>query len=128
MSELYRQSKLTEEEMDYYVFPHVMAMTSEELHYKAQIAKELGARDKKIKELESELVKSTAWGVYHFTSEELAIRDLEQRIISIENLKENINTFRAFPTTKSIARDCYTVEEVDWFLSTLRNQAKGGDL
>jgi hypothetical protein len=118
MSELYRQSKLTEEEMDYYVFPHVMAMTSEELHYKAQIAKELGARDKKIKELESELVKSTAWGVYHFTSEELAIRDLEQQAKGLADY--------AHEELSGLSGD-----NIHWMLSRakgLRKQAKGGDV
>jgi hypothetical protein len=52
MSKLYRQTELTDEEMDTYTFPHVLAMTGEKLHSKAEIAEELGARDKKIKELE----------------------------------------------------------------------------
>ena len=54
MNKLYRQIELTDEEHDEFVFPHVMAMTGEKLHSKAEIAEELGVRDKRIAELERE--------------------------------------------------------------------------
>ena len=57
MNKLYRQIELTDEEMDDYVFPHVSAMTGEKLQGKAEIAKELGVRDKRIKELEQENIE-----------------------------------------------------------------------
>jgi hypothetical protein len=56
MSKLYRQVELTDEEHDDFVFPHQMAMTGEKLHSKAEIATELGVRDKRIAELEDKWV------------------------------------------------------------------------
>ena len=53
MNKLYRQIELTHEQLDTYVFAHVMAMTSENLHGKHDIAEELGARDILIAELEA---------------------------------------------------------------------------
>ena len=53
---LYNQIKLSEAEQDKFVFSHLMAMTGEKLHSKHDIAYELGARDKRIVELE-ELLK-----------------------------------------------------------------------
>jgi predicted RNase H-like nuclease (RuvC/YqgF family) len=55
MAKLYRQIKLSEREQDDFVFPHKMAMTGEKLHYKSEIAYELGLRDKRIAELEKAL-------------------------------------------------------------------------
>ena len=55
MSKLYRQTELTDEEMDSYVFPHVLAMTGEKLHFKHEIAKELGVRDRNIELLKNQL-------------------------------------------------------------------------
>jgi hypothetical protein len=49
---IYRQIKISDEEQDEFVFPHKMAMTGEKLHSKAEIAYELGIRDKRIAELE----------------------------------------------------------------------------
>ena len=59
MAKLYRQAKLTDDQEDKFVFPHKMAMTGEKLHSKSEIAYELGARDKRIAELEkdNELLK-----------------------------------------------------------------------
>ena len=53
MKKLYRQKELTDEQLDTYVFAHQMAMTSESLHSKVEIAAELGARDIQIAELEA---------------------------------------------------------------------------
>ena len=53
MKKLYRQVELTHEQLDTYVFAHQMAMTSENLHSKIEIAEELGARDILIAELEA---------------------------------------------------------------------------
>ena len=58
MKKLYRQVELTDEQLDTYVFAHVMAMTSENLHGKHDIAEELGARDIQIAELEAKYQKS----------------------------------------------------------------------
>ena len=55
MSKLYRQTELTEEEMDNYAFPHLLAMTGESLHSKAEIAEELGVRDRDIQLLKNQL-------------------------------------------------------------------------
>jgi hypothetical protein len=52
---LYRKHELTDEQSDEFVFPHIMAMTSENLQSKADIAYELGCRDFKIKKLQEKL-------------------------------------------------------------------------
>lgn len=54
MNKLYRKIELTDEQQDTFVFPHIMAMTKENLHSKADIAHELGVRDKRIAELEKQ--------------------------------------------------------------------------
>ena len=54
MAKLYRQAKLTDRQKSEFVCPHIMAMTGEKLHYKSEIAYELGARDKRIAELEND--------------------------------------------------------------------------
>jgi hypothetical protein len=54
MRKLYKRVKLTDEQEDEFVFPHKMAMTGEKLHYKSEIAYELGTRDKRIAELEKD--------------------------------------------------------------------------
>jgi hypothetical protein len=58
MSKLYRQSTLTNEQEDRFVFPHKMAMTGEKLHSKSEIAYELGVRDKRIVELEINQIRA----------------------------------------------------------------------
>jgi len=59
----YRNHKLTDSELDEFTFPHVMAMTGENLHSKAEISKELGYRDMQIKSLTKQLAnfKIQAW-------------------------------------------------------------------
>jgi hypothetical protein len=54
MNKIYRQIELTDEEHDDFVFPHIMAMTGEKLHSKAEIAYELGVRDRRIVELQQD--------------------------------------------------------------------------
>ena len=64
MNKLYRQVKLTDEEHDDFVFPHIMAMTGEKLHSKAEIAEELGVRDKRIAELKARVAELELWIEY----------------------------------------------------------------
>jgi len=52
---LYKKTKLTDEQEDKFVFPHVMAMTKEGLNSKADIAYELGCRDLEIEGLREKL-------------------------------------------------------------------------
>ena len=52
---MYKKHKLTDEQSDKFVFPHVMAMTKEGLNSKAEIAYELGCRDLKIECLGEQL-------------------------------------------------------------------------
>jgi len=51
----YRQHKQTDELEDKFVYPHVMAMTSENLRSKAEIAEELGYRDMQIMGLRDQI-------------------------------------------------------------------------
>jgi len=51
----YRQHKQTDELEDKFVYPHVLAMTSENLRAKAEIAEELGYRDMQIMELRDQI-------------------------------------------------------------------------
>jgi hypothetical protein len=55
MSKLYRQITLTDDQRNVFFLPHKIAMTSENLHSKSEIAYELGSRDMRIAELEKEL-------------------------------------------------------------------------
>ena len=55
MSKLYRQITLTDDQRNVFFLPHKIAMTSENLHSKSEVAYELGARDMRIAELEKEL-------------------------------------------------------------------------
>jgi hypothetical protein len=51
MNKHYRKYEMTDEELDQWAFPHVMAMTGENLHSKVEIAEELGYRDMQIDRL-----------------------------------------------------------------------------
>ena len=82
MKKLYRQIELTHEQLDTYVFAHVMAMTSESLHNKAEIAAELGARDVRIAELDAKYQTSCKCWRDLVQVKENKIIDLER-----ENLK-----------------------------------------
>tara|TARA_R110000868_G_scaffold20396_3_gene86377 strand:+ start:721 stop:1005 length:285 start_codon:yes stop_codon:yes gene_type:complete len=57
MTKLYRKVELTDEEHCDFVFPHLMAMTGEKLNGKAEIANELGVRDKLISERDDTIEK-----------------------------------------------------------------------
>ena len=88
MSKLYRQVKLSATEQDEFVFPHKMAMTGEKLHYKSEIAYELGLRDKRIAELEKALQKQTKRvkllePLLESEPARQDIRDLEQQAIGV---------------------------------------------
>jgi hypothetical protein len=66
MRKLYKRVKLTDEQEDEFVFPHKMAMTGEKLHYKSEIAYELGTRDKRIAELEAvaeDLISNSSFAI-----------------------------------------------------------------
>jgi hypothetical protein len=51
IKKMYRKHNLTDEQSDEFTFPHVMAMTGENLYSKAEIAEELGYRDMQIDRL-----------------------------------------------------------------------------
>jgi hypothetical protein len=54
----YRQHEKTEYFIDDFAVPHLMAMTKEGLHRKAEIAEELGYRDMQIKVLREQLASA----------------------------------------------------------------------
>lgn len=54
----------------------------------------------------------------------LAKRDLAQQIKAIDELKGNVNIYMAFPTNKMIARECVTVEEIDAYHWSLKEQLR----
>ena len=56
MTKLYKERN--HEDLEPYLFNHMMAMTGEGLHSKADIAAELAFRDKRIEELEEALARS----------------------------------------------------------------------
>jgi len=57
---LYKQHEQTNDLVNDFAFPHLMAMTKERLHSKAEIAEELGYRDMQIKVLREQLAKVTS--------------------------------------------------------------------
>ena len=53
---------------------------------------------------------------------------LEQKIECMDDLKGSCNIYKAFPTSKNIARECVTVEEIDAYHWKLKEQLrKGGE-
>ena len=61
--ELYRQHEQTEYFIDDFAAPHLDAMTKEDLHRKAEIARELGYRDMQIKVLREQLAQAQSQSV-----------------------------------------------------------------
>ena len=90
MNKLYRQIELTHEQLDTYVFAHQMAMTSESLHSKAEIAAELGSRDVRIAELEKKSTKHIEICERHVSTRKY----LEKRIAELE--EESADAFVEF--------------------------------
>ena len=86
---LYNQIKLSEAEQDKFVFSHLMAMTGEKLHSKHDIAYELGARDKRIVELEKERDEANCHAYYIletckvFSPTKFQAHNLEQHAIAL---------------------------------------------
>ena len=105
MNKLYRQSELTDDESDTYVFPHVDAMTGEKLHSKAEIAFELGVRDKRIAELDQEREQ----------------RDLEMQAKALQDLADDMWEL-------SPSRIIATETQVRARAKQLLKQEKGGDV
>lgn len=128
MKKLYRQSELTYEEHDDYVFPHIMAMTGEKLHSKAEIAFELGVRDKSIIEIEKKWKRDVA--VY-----EQIIRDQRDTIClfmpssqdAINKLKQRDLEMHAKGVEDAIDAgiDLGIIENDADLCQQLRKQAKG---
>ena len=59
----YRQHEQTEDFIDDFAVPHLDAMTKEDLHRKAEIARELGYRDMQIKVLREQLAQAQSQSV-----------------------------------------------------------------
>lgn len=79
---------------------------------------------KKLQKRIAELEKQSAWGIHHFTKEELAIRDLEMQALALENVAKNckhaFNSWAQVKTHSLGIADYELVEKAE----QLRKQAK----
>ena len=114
---LYKQHEQTNDLVNDFAFPHLMAMTKERLHSKAEIAEELGYRDMQIKVLREQLAKVTS----ERDTYKLALVEIESPIKIMQQRAKVNGTQINGQMAVALSNDAYYLK--DLATTALRKQA-----